>query len=97
MTTTTPFDLDQVLAVADEPRRLCQRTVNRRRLLSVFKQERWGTALCPHPGLARRTAAQHLERWPVLPPTGYCPPRAWRWVQVDGFKGFRTDNGRGKS
>ena len=43
--TTTHVDLDLVLTVAGELRRLCQRAVNAGVSFSVFKQESWEAAL----------------------------------------------------
>ena len=45
MTTTTHVDLDLVLTVAGELRRLCQRAVKAGITFSVFKQESWEAAL----------------------------------------------------
>ena len=73
MTTTTHVDLDLVLTVAGELRRLCQRAVKAGVSFSVFKQESWEAAPSPRPGRPRRTAAEHPERWPVLPPAGLLP------------------------
>ena len=44
-TTTIPVDLDNVLAVAGELRRMCSRAVKVGISFSVFQQENWAAAL----------------------------------------------------
>ena len=73
-TTTTPVDLDNVLAVAGELRRMCSRAAKVGIPVSVFKQESWDAALAhvqdiyrggnrAYAAMARSTAC-----WPTAPP-----------------------------
>ena len=54
--TTTHVDVDLVLTVAGELRRLCQRAAKAGVRYAVFKQESWDTALAPVTQAAARDA-----------------------------------------
>ena len=80
MTTSTSggVDLDQVLVVADDLRRICYRAIKLGVPFSTFKQESWEAALAH---------VQDLKagRQPRISSDGafYRRPRpAWRWVHL---------------
>ena len=95
-TTPTPVDLDRVLAVADEFRRLCQRAVKAGVSFSIFKQESWEAALA-------HVLDVHAGRQPSIRSNGpfyrllaYCPRPAWRWEHLEPLQGVRVFDGRGE-
>ena len=72
MTTGTSggVDLDQVLVVADDLRRICNRAIRFGVTHSTFKQESWEAALAHVQDLKRGTPALHKQQWCVLSPSG---------------------------
>ena len=70
-TTTTPVELDSVLAVAAELRRMCSRAVRVGVAFSVFQQESWAAALahdqdiCAGKSPASRTMTRSIACWPT--------------------------------
>ena len=98
MTTSTSVgvDLDQVLVVADDLRRICHRAIKLGVLFSTFKQESWVAALA-------HVQDFNVGRQPRISSDGaiyrllaYCPPRtAWRWEHLEGLRDARTFDGRG--
>ena len=94
MTTTTHVDLDLVLTVAGELRRLCQRAVKAGITFSVFKQESWEAALV-------HVQDVHAGRQPSIQSDGpfyrllaYCPRPAWRWEHLESLQAVRVFDGR---
>ena len=92
--TTTHVDLDLVLTVAGELRRLCQRAVNAGVSFSVFKQESWEAALV-------HVQDVHAGRQPSIRSDGpfyrllaYCPRPAWRWEHLESLQAVRVFDGR---
>ena len=72
-TTTIPVDLDNVLAVAEDLRRLCQRAAKAGVSFSVFKQESWAAALAHvqdfHAGKGQGPASGAMARFTACWPT----------------------------
>ena len=95
-TSTTPVDLDRVLAVAVELRQICQRAVKAGVAFGVFKQESWEAALA-------HVHDVHAGRQPSIRSDGpfyrllaYCPRPAWRWEHLEPLQGVRVFDGRGE-
>ena len=94
MTTTAHVDLDDILLVADELRRICQRAVKTGVAFGVFKQESLDAALDHVQDL-------HAGRQPVIRSDGpsyrllaYCPRPAWRWEHLQPLQDVRVFDGR---
>ena len=92
--TTTHFDLDLVLTVAGELRRLCQRAVKAGVRYPVFKQESWEAAL-------EHVLDLNAGRQPHISSDGalyrllaYCPRAAWRWEHLEGLCDARMYDAR---
>ena len=92
--TTIHVDLDLVLTVAGELRRLCQRAVKVGITISVFKQESWEAALVHvqdvHAGRQPRLASDE----PFYRLLAYVPRPAWRWEHLNCLQEGRIFDGR---
>ena len=94
-TTTNPVDLDSVLTVAGDLRRLCNRAVKTGISHSVFKQESWEAALAHVQDI-------HAGKEPIIRSDGpfyrllaYCPRPAWRMEHLESLLAVRVFDGRG--
>ena len=95
MTTTTHVNLDLVLTVAGELRRLCQRAVKVGVTLPhVQARESWEAALA-------HVQDVHAGRQPSIRSDGpfyrllaYCPRPAWRWEHLESLQAVRVFDGR---
>ena len=92
--TTTHVDLDLVLTVAGELRRLCQRAVKADVRYPVFKQDSWEAALV-------HVQDVHAGRQPSIRSDGpfyrllaCCPRPAWRWEHLESLQAVRVFDGR---
>ena len=94
-TTTTPVDLDNVLAVAGELRRLCQRAVKVGVSHSVFKQESWEAALAHVQDIHAGKEASIRSDGPFYRLLAYCPRTAWRMEHLESLQAVRVFDGRG--
>ena len=97
MTTSTSggVDLDQVLVVADDLRRICHWAIKFGVTFSTFKQESWEAAFAHVQDL-------NAGRQPRIGSDGafyrllaYCPRPAWRWEHLEGLRDARIYDGRG--
>ena len=95
MTTTNPVDLDKVLTVAGELRRLCQRAVKAGVSFSVFKQESWEAALAHVQDLNAGRQPRIRSDGAFYRLLAYCPRPAWRWEHLEGLRDARIYDGRG--
>ena len=96
MTTTTHVDLDDVLLVADELRRICQKAVKMGVSFSTFKRESWEAALGHVQDL-------HADRQPrICSDAAFyrlltaIPARAWTWKHLQPLRAVRVFDGRGE-
>ena len=96
MTTTTPVDLDNVLTVADDLRRLCQRTVKAGISFSVFKHESWAAALAHVLDVHAGRQLSIRSNGPFYRLLAYCPRPAWRWEHLEPLQAVRVFDGRGE-
>ena len=94
MTTTTHVDLDDVLLVADELRRLCQRAVNTGVSYSFFKQESWAAALVHVLDVRAGRQPSIRSDGPFYRLLAYCPRPAWRWEHLETLQAVRVFDGR---
>ena len=95
-TTPPPVDLDDVLLVADELRRLCQRAVKVGVAFGVYKQESIEAAFA-------HVLDVNAGRQPVIRSDGplyrllaYCPRPAWHWAHLTPLQAVRVFDGRGE-
>ena len=97
MTTDTSagVDLDDVLVVAENLRRLCNRATKMGVSFSTFKQESWEAALA-------HVMDRNAGRRPRIHSDGafyrllaHCPPRAWRWEHLEDLRDALIYDGRG--
>ena len=95
-TPTTPVDLDSVLAVEGDLRRLCQRAVNLGVSYSVFKQESWAAALAHVQDIHAGKEANIRSDGPFYHLLAYCPRTAWRWEHLESLQAVRVFDGRGE-
>ena len=98
MTTTTfPVDLDNLLAVAGEFRRMCSRAAMVGISVSIFKQESLEAALAHvqniHAG--KEPSIRNNDPFSLL--LAYCPRSVWRWEHLEGLQAVRVFDGRGDS
>ena len=93
-TTTTPVDLDNVLAVAGDLRRLCQRAVKVGVSYSVFKQESWAAALAHVQDIHAGKEPSIRSEGPFYRLLAYCPRPAWRWEHLESLQAVRVFDGR---
>ena len=95
-TTTTPVDLDRVLAVVDELRRLCQRAVKAGVSFSIFKQKSWEAALAYVQDIHAGRDPSIRSDGPFYRLLAYCPRPAWRWEHLEPLQAVRVFDGRGE-
>ena len=95
-TTTTPVDLDNVLAVAGELRRMCSRAAMIGISVSVFKQESWDAALAHVQDIHAGRQASINSDGTFYRLLAYCPARSGGWSTLNPSKLSRcaTDEGR---
>ena len=93
-TTTTPVDLDRVLAVVDELRRLCQRAVKAGVSFSIFKQKSWEAALAHVQDIHAGRDPSIRSEGPFYRLLAYCPRPAWRWEHLEPLHAVRVFDGR---
>ena len=96
-TTPTPVDLDSVLTVAGDFRRLCQRAVKTGITYSVFKQESWEAALAHVLDIHGGRAASIRSDGPFYRLLSYCPRPAWRMEHLESLLPVRVFDGRGEA
>lgn len=94
MTTTTGLDLDLVLTVAGELRRICQRAVRAGVRYPVFKQESWAAALTHVQDHAAGRDPSLCSDAPFYRLLAYVPRTAWRWEHLDCLQDGRVFDGR---
>ena len=94
--TTTHVDLDQVLAVAGELRRLCQRAVKAGVRYPVFKQESWDAALAHVQDQAAGRQPRLASDEPFYRLLAYCPRPVWRCAHLESLQAVRVFDGRGR-
>ena len=95
--TTTHVDLDLVLTVAGELRRLCQRAVRTGVRYPVFKQESWDAAFVHVQDHAAGRQPRLASDEPFYRLLAYVPRPAWRWEHLDCLQEGRVFDGRGQS
>ena len=95
-TTTTPVDLDNVLTVADDFRRLCQRAVKAGISFSVFKQESWAAAHAHVQDIHAGKEPSIRSDGPFYRLLAYCPLPIWRWQHLESPQAVRVFDGRGE-
>ena len=95
--TTTHVDLDLVLTVAGELRRLCQRAVKVGVRYPVFKQESWDAALVHVQDHAAGRQQPLASDEPFYRLLAYVPRPAWRWEHLKCLQEDRVFDGRGQS
>ena len=98
-TTTTPVELDNVLAVAGELRRMCSRAAKVDISFSIFKQESWDAAVA-----LAHVQDIHAGRQPSICSDGtfyrllaYCPRPIWRLEHLKSLQAVRVFDGRGRT
>ena len=98
-TTTIPVDLDNVLAVAAELRRMCSRAVRVGVAFSVFQQEIWEAALAHVQDIHAGKRPRIRSDGPFYRQLAYCPARSGGWSTLNPSKlsGCWTDGGRTRS
>ena len=86
MTTSTSggVDLDQVLVVADDLRRICHRAIKFGVPFSTFKQESWEAALAHVQDLNARRQPRISSDGAFCRLLAYCPRQAWRCKHLEG-------------
>ena len=94
-TSTTPVELDNVLAVADDLRRLCSRAVTAGVSFSVFRQESWEAALAHFQDIHAGKEPSIWSDGPFYRLLAYCPRPAWRWEHLESLQAVRVFDGRG--
>ena len=77
-------DLDQVLVVADDLRRICQRAIKFGVPFSTFKQKRWEAALAHAQDLNAGRQLCISSDGAFYRLLAYCPRPAWRWKHLEG-------------
>ena len=94
-TTTIPVDLDNVLAVAADLRRMCSRVAKVGISVSIFSQESWNAALAHVQDI-------HAGRQPGICSDGTfyrllanCPRPIWRLEHLESLQAVRVFDGRG--
>ena len=97
MTATTDVDLDDVLLVADELRRLGHRYIRAGVAFGVFKQESLDAALAYVQDLHEGRQPVIRSDAPFFRLLASCPPKAWRWEHLQPLQGVRVFDGRGES
>ena len=96
MTTTTfPVDLDNVLAVAGELRRMCSRAAMIGISVSVFKQESWDAALAHVQDIHAGRQASINSDGTFYRLLAYCPRPIWRLEHLESLQAVRVCDGRG--
>ena len=96
MTTTTfPVDLDNVLAVAGELRRMCSRAAKVGISVSIFKQESWDAALAHVQDIHAGRQASINSDGTFYRLLACCPARSGGWSTLNPSKlsGCSTDGG----
>ena len=96
VSTPTPVDLDTVLTVAGDLRRLCQRAVKAGISFSVFKQESWEAALAHVQDVHAGKEACIRSDGPFYRLLAYCPRPAWRMEHLESLLPVRVFDGRGR-
>ena len=97
MTTNTSagLDLDDVLRVADDLRRLCNRAIKMGVSISTFKQESLEAALAHVLDLGAGRQPRIHSDGAFYRLLARCPPRAWRLEHLEGLRDARIYDGRG--
>ena len=93
MTTTTHVDLDLVLTVAGELRRLCQRAAKAGVFYPVFKQESWDAALAHVHDHAAGRQPRLASDEPFYRLLAYVPRPAWCWEHLERLQEGRVFDG----
>ena len=94
-TTTTPVDLDNVLAVAGELRRMCSRAAMIGISVSVFKQESWDAALAHVQDIHAGRQASINSDGTFYRLLAYCPRPIWRLEHLESLQAVQVCDGRG--
>ena len=94
-TTTVPVDLDNVLAVAADLRRMCSRVAMVGISVSIFKQESWDAALAHVQDIHRRRQPSICSDGPFYRLLAYCPRPIWRLEHIESLQAVRVFDGRG--
>ena len=98
MTTTTfPVDLDNVLAVAGELRRMCSKAAKVGISVSIFKQESWDAALAHVQDIHAGKEPSIRSDGPFYHLLPYCPRPAWRWEHLESLQAVRVFDGGGRA
>ena len=97
MTTTTAVDLDNVLAVAGELRRMCSRAVKVGISFSVFKQESWEAALAHVQDIHAGKEPSIRSDSPFCRLLAHCPRPTWRLEHLEGLQEARVFDGGGRT
>ena len=97
MTTSTSVgvDLDQVLVVADDLRRICHRAIKLGVLFSTFKQESWEAALAHVQDFNVGRQSRISSDGAFYRLLAYCPRTAWRREHLEGLRDARIYDGCG--
>ena len=93
-TTTTNVDLDAVLLVAGELRRLCSRAVKAGVFFSVFNQESYAAALAHVQDVHAGKEPSIRSDGPFFRQLADCPHRVWRWERLESLQAVRVFDGR---
>ena len=97
MTTSTSggVDLDQVLVIADDLRRICNRAIKLGVPFSTFKQESWEAALAHVQDFNAGCQPRISSDGPFYRLLAHCPRPAWRWEHLEGLHDARIYDGCG--
>ena len=90
-TTTIPVDLDNVLAVAGELRRMCSRAAK----VGIFKQESWDAALAHVQDIHAGKEPSIRSDSPFYRLLAYCPRPIWWLEHLESLQAVRVFDGRG--
>ena len=94
-TTMIPVDLDNVLAVAVELRRMCSRAAKVGISVSVFKQESWDAALAHVQDIHAGKEPSIRSDSPFYRLLAYCPRPIWWLEHLESLQAVRVFDGRG--
>ena len=94
-TTTIPVELDNVLAVAAELRRMCSRAVRVGVAFSVFQQESWAAALAHVQDIRAGKEPSICSDGTFYRLLACCPRPIWRLEHLESLQAVRVFDGRG--